>query len=327
MKGIPVTTIPIPTRPAEHETPARTPTERLQTTMAAARVGFTWFGVRRTLSMAQKAQAAETFGAEGPYLSAAKKILDTRCPAYRAVTGVRNRVLAYWRGISLPYPESGLRLIRQDRIEPFAREMADFRGELQEAVDALDEDLPRLKTAARRRLGELYDGTDYPSSLRGLFAVEWDFPSLQPPDYLLQLKPELYEQERRRIVARFDEAVQLAEQAFCGEFSKLIGHLVERLHGTGDEKPKIFRDSAVGNLREFFARFRDLNVRSNEQLDDLVATAQDALRGVRPQDLRDDGGLRDRIAGQLAAVGSQLDGLMVDRPRRRILRRDRQAAG
>ena len=74
------------------------------------------------------------------------------------------------------------------------------------------------------------------------------------------------------------------------------------------------------NLHEFFQRFRSLNVSSNEQLDQLVEAAQQALRGVAPQELRDSDGLRRDIAARLTAVRSQLDGLLVDRPRRRILR-------
>jgi hypothetical protein len=62
---------------------------------------------------------------------------------------------------------------------------------------------------------------------------------------------------------RFDEAVQLAEQAFLEELGQLVAHLTERLTGQADGKPKIFRDSAIGNLTEFFQRFRRLNVRSN----------------------------------------------------------------
>jgi hypothetical protein len=46
---------------------------RLRTTMAATKLSFTWFGVRKTLSEAQKAQAADQFDAEAKFLSAAKK--------------------------------------------------------------------------------------------------------------------------------------------------------------------------------------------------------------------------------------------------------------
>jgi hypothetical protein len=65
-----------------------------------------------------------------------------------------------------------------------------------------------------------------------------------------------------------------------GELSKLVSHLMGRLSGTEDGKPKIFRDSAVENLTEFFNRFRQLNVRSNEQLDGLVNDAHRIVRGV-----------------------------------------------
>ena len=65
------------------------------------------------------------------------------------------------------------------------------------------------------------------------------------------------------MAARFEEAVQLAEQAFTEELSRLVSHLTERLAGSDDGKPKVFRDSAVENLQEFFSRFRHLNVRSS----------------------------------------------------------------
>ena len=77
--------------------------------MAAVRVSFTWFGVRKSLSAQQKAEAADAFGAEGNYLSAGKKLFDTSHPAFRAVTAVRNRATSLWRGLSLPYPEAGIR--------------------------------------------------------------------------------------------------------------------------------------------------------------------------------------------------------------------------
>ena len=54
-----------------------TPAQRLRSTMAAARVSFTWIGTQKALDPEQKAQAAEAFDAEGQYLSAGKKLIDT----------------------------------------------------------------------------------------------------------------------------------------------------------------------------------------------------------------------------------------------------------
>jgi len=300
---------------------AASPATRLRTTMAAVRLSFVWLGVRKSLSSEQKSQAADTFGAEGNYLSAGKKLFDTSHPAFRAVTAVRNRAQSLWRGMTLPYPEPGIRLIRQPDIQVFDVQMTTLKTELDEAVAELDAHFAELKAAARNQLGRLYNSDDYPSSLRGLFKLEYDFPAVEPPDYLRQLSPALYEQEQARVASRFDEAVRLAEEAFTSELAKLVSHLAERITGTEDGKPKIFRDSAVENLTEFFGRFSQLNVRSNEQLDDLVTQAQRIVRGVDPQALRDNTNLRQHVATELAGVQSVLDDLLVERPRRNILRR------
>ena len=99
------------------------PGDRLRTTMAAARLSFTWLGVRKTLTSAQKNQAADTFGAEGKFLSAGKKLLDTSHPAFKAVTAIRGRCVAYWKAVSLPYPEPGIRLIPQQSITEFDQQV------------------------------------------------------------------------------------------------------------------------------------------------------------------------------------------------------------
>jgi hypothetical protein len=297
--------------------------DRLRSTMAAARLSFTWLGVRKSLTSAQKNQAADSFGAEGKFLSAGKKLLDTSHPAFKAVTAIRGRMIAYWKGTSLPFPELGIRLIRQDAIAEFDQRVSEFRDELDIAVAELNRHYDELRLAARDRLGDLFDVSDYPTTLIGMFAIEHDYPSVEPPNYLRQLSPELYEAECRRMQARFDEAVQLAEQAFLDELVKLVEHVTERLSGEHDGKPKVFRDTAITNLTEFFERFRSLNVRSNEQLDELVVRAQQIVGGVEPQQLRDSGSLRQQIVTQLSSVQSSLDGLLVDRPRRNIQRRPR----
>jgi hypothetical protein len=305
-----------------------TPAQRLRSTMAAARVSFAWMGTQKTLNPEQKARAAETFGAEGQYLSAGKKLIDTSHTAFRAVTAIRSKVDSYWKGMSLPFPEPGVRLIKHDAVESFAAQMTDFRTELDDAVDNLDRHYADLKQAARERLGSLFNPSDYPETLVGLFGVEWGFPSVEPPEYLVQLAPGLYEAERARVAARFDEAVQLAEQAFLEEFARLVAHLTERIGGVGEDgQPRVFRDSAVENLAGFFARFRELNVRSNDQLDALVAEAQRAVRGVGAQDLRDAGGLRQAVATQLTRVRTSLDAMLVERPRRRIIRQSAGSGG
>src|SRR5262245_9650882 len=305
---------------------AVSPAQWLRDTTIAVRLSFTWFGVRKTLTNEQKNLAAESFGAEGEFLSARKKLLDTKHAAYKEVTAIRGKIAAYWKSLTLPYPEPGVRLIRQHQMEEFSRQIVQHRGELEEAVIRLDNHYAEMKSAARRRLGDLFSPNDYPPSLQGLFNVDWDWPSVEPPDYLMQLSPAIYEQERARVAARFEEAVQLAEQAFIGELAKLVEHVTERLSGA-DGQRKVFRDSAITNLTEFFNRFRQLNVRSNPELDALVERAQQIVWGIEPQALRDNQGLRQHVATQFSQVQSVLDGMLVNLPRRRIIRSSPSASG
>jgi hypothetical protein len=240
--------------------------------------------------------------------------------AFRRLTSIRTRICGYWHSVSLPYVEPGVRLIRQADIPAFAHTMEGFRDELHEAEEQLDEDYDEVKADASRRLGRLFDADGYPAEIRDLFLVEWDFPSVEPPSYLLQVAPELFEEERRRVMARFEEAVRLAEQAFATEFGRPLSHLASRLGNDESGERRVFRDSAVTNLTDFLSRFGQLNVRSNPDLDALVEEAQRLVRGVSPQQLRDNDSLRQHIAEEMTRVREQVEGLITVVPRRRLIR-------
>ena len=66
---------------------------------------------------------------------------------------------------------------------------------------------------------------------------------------------------------------------------------------------------------------RRLGTRTNEQLDALVEQAHQVVQGIEPQDLRESDSLRQQVAAELTQVQSALDDMLVDRPRRNILRK------
>ena len=299
----------------------RSAAQRLRTTMAAVKLSFTWLGVRKTLAPEQRTTAARAFHADRELLSASKLILDTKNPAYRAVAAVRSEASGYWRTVTLPFPEAGIRLLPQNSLGLFATTMQTYRERLQEAARELASQYDQMKSEAERRLGTLFNASDYPSTLDGLFDLEVTYPAIEPPQYLVSLHPEVYQQEQARVRERFESAVELAEQAFATELQRLSAHLAERLTGLHDGQPKVFRDSAVENLREFFERFRRLNIRSSPELDMLVEEAQQVITGIEPQQLRDSVRLRQMVARDFEQIQASVGEILVDRPRRNILRR------
>jgi hypothetical protein len=305
----------------------RSAANRLRATMAAVKLSFTWLGVRKTLAPEQRTTAARAFHADRELLSASKLILDTKNPAYRAVAAVRSEASGYWRTVTLPFPEAGIRLLPQNSLGMFASTMQTYRDRLQEAARELAAQYDQIKSEAQRRLGTLFNARDYPSTLDGLFDLEVSYPTIEPPNYLMALLPEVYQQEQARVRERFESAVELAEQAFATELQRLTAHLAERLTGLHDGQPMVFRDSAVENFREFFERFRRLNIRSSPELDALVEQAQQTITGIEPQTLRDSNRLRAMVARDFEQIQAAVGDLLVDRPRRNILRRGQTGAG
>lgn len=302
------------------EVAVRETANELRQTMGAVKLSFSWLGTQRKLSDAQTQQAASTFDASTDLLTASKRLIDTKTPAYRELTSIKSQAHAYWRSITLPYPQEGVRLIKQSDVAAFEDKMREFKDRLIAAAANLQLEYESLKASAREKLGALYNPSDYPASLDGVFNITWEYPSVEPPNYLMTFNPELYAQEQSRVHQRFETAVMMAEDAFAARLEDLITHLIERLTDEPDGTKKTFRTSAVENFREFYEEFRRMNVRSNAELDRLISRANDLVSGVDVKDLRQNNDLRQNLSQQMTEVKQALDGLVTNAPRRRIMR-------
>jgi hypothetical protein len=293
----------------------------LRQTMGAVRVSFSWMGTQRKLSDAQTKQAADTFEASTDLVTASKKLIDTKNPTYRVLTAIKSQVWSYWRSMTLPFPQNGIRLIKQSDVAQFEQRMREFRDQLQAAAANLQLDYDTLKNAAREKLGSLYNPSDYPATLEGVFELTWEYPAVDAPNYLMTFNPELYAQEQDRIQQRFETAVRMAEDAFAEQLQDMIAHLIERLTDKPDGERKIFRDAAIENFQEFYNNFRHMNVRSNAELENLIRQANDLVSGVDVKELRKDQNrdMRQNLATQMSEVQTALDSLITNAPRRRVL--------
>jgi hypothetical protein len=294
----------------------------LQNNMGAVSISFTWFGVTKMLSDAQKDRAAGVFDADKELLSAQKKLIDTKNPLYRACTKIKSQATRYWQDHTMPYPQSGIRLIKREDVTAFDAQMEEYGRQLDTAVANLATHYSSLKDAAREKLGDLFDAADYPATLEGQFALKWTYPSVEPPNYLMSFNPTLYRQEQERIQKQFEQAIEMAEEAFCAELNGLVEHLVEILHDNPDGTKKTFKSSTVENFQKFYDEFRRFNVRENSQLERLVMQARDVVSGVDVEELRKDTNLRTSVSQQMQAVRQQLSSLVSDAPRRRVRKMD-----
>lgn len=292
------------------------PVNRLSEEFAAVRLHFTWFGVKKTLSDSERSAAAGVFDADRDFLSAGKKLLDTKHESFKKLTGIKTEARQYWINHSLPYPESGVRLIRLDTVQEFDARMESIQAEMRAAVVELNGRLSEMIEQARDKLGELFNIADYPATFTDCFSMEWDYPNMQPPEYLRMINPEVYEQEVQRIQNRFQEAASMAEAAFMKEFSEMVEWLKDRMEPDQNGNRKKFKADSLENIRGFFERFSSLNVGCREDLEQLVSQARSAMDGVSAEDIRDSAGLREQIHGTFAEISQRMSGMIETAPRR-----------
>ncbi len=286
-----------------------TSAQRLRIAMAACRLRFTWFGLEKALTPEQNARAAQRFEATPQSLRAAQRLLDVHHPAFRALTSLPGPIEAYWRSLTLPFPESCLRLIPLDQVEAFHRQMTSYRIQLSDTAIDLERNFEPLRAQAVRQLGSLFDPADYPATLRDLFGFRWDFPNSDPPPNFSWLSPDVHQLEEFRVQALFEET----DRMFYAEFTRLVAHLGERISGDSVAgSPKIFRDSAVDHLVDFIASYRRFHLGSDDRLDELIDLVQRTLAGVTPQSLRDHSGLRRTVASRLSWVQASLAAMAED---------------
>jgi len=293
-------------------------TEKLRQVCVGCKLSKKKWGVKKTLTKEQKEKAAKVFGASGKRIAASKTLIDTANKKYSAVTAIFTQITKEWEDHTLPYPEDGIRLMKREHVAEWDAKVSQYQDRLDRAVATLNDSYASVKSEARDELEDLFNLSDYPSSLEGLFSITVEYPSINADPSLAEISNGLYQREQQRIAARFDEALEMAEQAFASEFQGLIEHLVGRLEGLNDGTAKQFHPSTTGNLEAFFERFRSLSIGSNADLERLVVDAQAAVRGIRPEWLESSQPLRDSVRSRMSQVQEQLDSMMVARPKRAI---------
>lgn len=250
------------------------------------------------------------------YVNAHKRLVDGK--ALSAVESIRSEARAWLSSQSLPFPLDGAVFVPADQIERIDAKLATFRTRYEEAVAEFVADYPTLREDARTLLGSLYSASDYPADVRARFAFSWRFLSLSPASEAQLLNPALVEQERQKFQQLMAQATEAAVTELRVRFAACVDHVVDRLSGDDDGKPKIFRDSLVGNLRDFLDGFQALNVCDDKQLAALVERARTTIEGLDADDLRKNGSTREHVASKMADVQAALDGMLVDRPTRKV---------
>jgi len=290
----------------------------LQEQAAGVGLSWTWLGIKKTLKGEEKEKAAELWDANPEVLSLSKKIINTKNEFYSVLTKIKSRVTNLWLESSLPWVETGVRLIRKENIQSFKDECDQSAERLHDAATLLTKNWEGIKQEAKKDLGDLFCEANYPTDPTSLFGFELTWPNLNPPEYLKTIDPALYEAEKARISAAFDKALELANEAYGNELYKLVTDMVARLRPNEDGTQKKIKSTSIDSMNEFFENFKKMKVTSSAELTKLIEDAQSIMCGVDSKTLKDSTN-RANVVKQFEDLGLLIETKLVPKQRRKLL--------
>jgi len=219
------------------------------------------------------------------------------------VSSVRNH---FYKN-TLPWKDSGSRLITRKRYTPFMEEHVKLRDEFNTEVEEfLTNKYLAARDQAEFRMGSLFDPDDYPSAemLRRKFYVSFDIDAIGDAyDDRLDKSDEITQ-------ARITKAVQ----GLWEKLSKPLEHFADKM----SDAECVFRDTTVSNLKDIVDILPTLNFTNDATLTELGERIGKHLACYEAKDLRTNKVTRravadeareilDSMAGYMNAFGGQSD--------------------
>jgi hypothetical protein len=255
--------------------------------------------------------------AEANSVTVSKELLE--CNEMAAITTLDGSIRRWIYARSLPSGvlKEGVYRLPLTLVDEVEVGLKDFGQQRLGLIDAFISVYPAKVEDARIRLRALYDATDYPPAeqIRESFDLQWRYLSLDVPQTISNV---LIKQEREKAMQDLTAEVDEIRLALRSSFAELVTHASSALVTAPDGKPKIFRDSLITNMNQFFSYFDARNLTNDKELADLVEKAREAIHGVSPEDLRTDLNVRQFVQKTMIDVKDAIDANVMLKPSRRF---------
>lgn len=195
---------------------------------------------------------------------------------------------------TLPWGDNGDRLLPASMYFKFTEGMRERREAYNTAVNNFIKQYPDLCTAARKRLGKMYDPNDYPhvDTLRHRFEWRLSFANIPDAgDFRVDMEAAAANDVKQAIQEAATQREQEAANALMARAKAACEHMYTRLI----DKDAIFRDSLVTNIEVLTELMPQLNVMKHDNIDTIAKDMKEHLI-IPPDRLRQDKMLRHETA-------------------------------
>ncbi len=232
-----------------------------------------------------KNAAAKDAARVNKHLLAGRTELDT---VQQMIGRARNYVYDH----TLPWSDSGLRLLPTVNFVSFNERMSQFEEEFETLVASFIGIYPTLITAQALALGDMFKRDDYPTANEIMTKFAFRVGYLPVPtagDFRVDIGNAAQEELKEKLNRMAEERVDAAMRDIRARLGEHLKRMSDRLttdYIQGEAKQRRFHDSLVDGALELCDLTKALNVVNDVGLETARRDLEQALLGITPNELR-----------------------------------------
>ena len=215
-------------------------------------------------------------------------------PKLKAIRKLVGEARNYHYDHTLPWEDrGGGRILPAGLFVPYQKQMDSFQAKIKLLIDEFCEPsyYQSAVEAGKKKLGQLADPWEYPSSQKVKYSFEAEiayYPIPNPTDFRVQLGA--HEVQRLKDTARIHEkdVIKRATEHLWDRLSKLAKHAHERL----SDPDKSFHSSLTKNINHFNEIVQELNIGEDRFIAQIAKELAADVGDASVDDLRNDENVR-----------------------------------
>ena len=213
---------------------------------------------------------------------------------------------------TMPWSDTGLRLLPTTQYFKYHQEMTALQSEYQRLVQAFLDAYSWEIQNAQLKLGALFNPDEYPTadSLTSKFRFKMNYmPLPDAGDWRVSIGDETEQALRSQYEGYYAQQLQTAMGDVWRRAHDALTKMSERLDYADDTTRKVFRDSLVSNVTDIIELLGACNVTNDPTMARAQRDLDEAMRGITPDALREDAYLRAETRRKVNEVKKVIDNL------------------
>jgi hypothetical protein len=225
------------------------------------------------------------------------------------------------RYASAPFPlKSGVYILGLDLYEEVEALLSAHLENREKLINEFCAQYDAEVAKAKEFQGDAFDPADYSTgeSVKKEFKFQWHYLTMDVAENLSKVGKDILAREQKKMEEVWVDARNAAQSIMRGQFKVMVDHLLDRLTPGEEGKKKIFRNTVLDPMNEFIRTFQPRNISEDSELQNLVNTADQLMKGISPEDLRNNDTLKASVQQGIAQIKAVLDTMIVETAERYI---------